>query len=902
MDENQDTRAQPLARTAALVRLDAGWQRIESFLCVAVLAAEIASLTLWVVLKGLSTDFAFENTAGLTCRRILTGAALAIAAHVATRRASLKVRRVAVSGGVVIGLVAARLWAHAGLHWSGNVFNWLQNSSSLMLVGGLRGLATRLTLWVALLGASLATSRARHIHVDVVVRYLPKALRGPSAIGGALVAALVCALGAVGFADYISIADFRATASRSCPEDPARMCDATASERLATVEQAIARDVFLLERQASLDVRAIPHVLAGDPYDGWLTAAEWNAWLDGADWTSHFDRSAVDALHMDMASPETTRAPQVSCPGTGDEARGLLARELTLVFPFGLAVLAIKFLIRALLALSRASAVGPDCEPAVSTPRAAKLGMSLAGLVVLALSIWGSVVAAGVVVLAILGTPLFAVLGGSAELLWLLHPDAAYRHLRFIAPTVLDERFADNPVVVTIPLFTFLGYVLAEARTPDRLVTASRTVLGWLPGGLAIVCVMASAIFTVLTGGSGVAIVAVGGLLYPALRKEGYSESFSLGLVTTGGSVGLLLPSLPLGAYAILAHLDLGEMFKAVLAPGLLVLVLLSAYAAHVASREGIAREAARLDTMASAIWDLKWEAGIFVLLLAGLATGLTTLDEAAAVVAFYVVVIEFFVYRDLSWKRDLLRIVGASMTLSGAIILILAMANALMNYVVDQQVPTKVLGVMTAIGIEHRWQFLIVMNVFLLLLGMLMEGFSAIFIAVPLILPFVAELGTRHPDEKMSPFQLGMIFVLNLEIAFCMPPLGLNLFLASSRFNRPVSGLYRAVLPFIGVLALGLVVVTYVPALTTVVTSKAVAAARLKAERERQPPRDAWMMECVQADSTNPQPCSRDDMMKYPGGQIPGDQPVTSDGNSAASPGADCDPDFGDCPKSATP
>src|SRR5580700_8465726 len=195
-------------------------------------------------------------------------------------------------------------------------------------------------------------------------------------------------------------------------------------------------------------------------------------------------------------------------------------------------------------------------------PRAVKIGVGIAGIVVLGIAIGGGLIAAGVVLLALLGTPLFAVMGGSSEILWMLHPDAAYHHLRFVAPTVLDERFADNPVVVTIPLFTFVGYVLAEARTPDRLVAAARTVLGWMPGGLAIVAVIASAVFTVLTGGSGVTIIAVGGLLYPALRMQGYSDKFSLGLVTTGGSVGLLLPSLPLMVYGLVSHTDLTLLFK----------------------------------------------------------------------------------------------------------------------------------------------------------------------------------------------------------------------------------------------------------------------------------------------------------------------------------------------------
>src|SRR5262249_8187568 len=200
---------------------------------------------------------------------------------------------------------------------------------------------------------------------------------------------------------------------------------------------------------------------------------------------------------------------------------------------------------------------------AESPGNGSRVGLGLGALAVALVSIVGSIVAGLVVLLALLGTPLFAVMGGSAEILWLLHPDAAYHHLRFLAPTVLDERFADSPILVTIPLFTFVGYVLAEAKTPDRLVAAARTVLGWMPGGLAIVAVIASAVFTVLTGGSGVTIIAIGGLLFPALRKQRYSDSFALGLVTTGGSVGLLPPySLPLLLYAPLAPAHLHQALQ----------------------------------------------------------------------------------------------------------------------------------------------------------------------------------------------------------------------------------------------------------------------------------------------------------------------------------------------------
>jgi tripartite ATP-independent transporter DctM subunit len=543
-----------------------------------------------------------------------------------------------------------------------------------------------------------------------------------------------------------------------------------------------------------------------------------------------------------------------------------------------------------------------------ASPRERLFGLAFASAVVTCVLVAGGVAAGVIAVLALLGTPLFATMAGSAELLWLTHADAAYRHLRFLAPTVLDERFADSPILVTVPLFTFAGYVLAEAKAPDRLVAAARALLGWMPGGLAIVAVVASAIFTVLSGGSGVTIIAIGGLLYPALRKAGYSENFSLGLVTTGGSVGLLLPySLPLLIYSLVAHVDYVEVFKAVLVPGLLVILLLAGYSAWVGMREKIPREPPRLTKISAALWDLKWELGIPVLLGGGLATGLTSIDESAGLVAFYTVTIEFFIYRDLSVKKDLVRIAKASMSLAGAIILILAMANALMNYAVDQHVPARVLDFMMAAGMRHMGQFLIVMNVFLLVLGMLMEGFSAILVGVPLILPFVAKLGTMNAAEKISPFQLAMIFLLNLEIAYSMPPLGLNLFISSFRFNRPVASLYRLVMPFVGILVVGLALVTYVPWFSNVAIAGDLAAARAKANKEGMAPRDAWMMECVQEDPTNPQPCTRADMAAFPEGRLAaptaaggGAGGTLDDTNPNGGIDAGCNPDFDDCSDAA--
>lgn len=344
-----------------LERVDAGWQRIEARLCAAVLVAEIASLTLWISLKGLSADFKpGENASGLVYRCFLTAAILGVATHFATRKQAARVYAIATTAAVVVGFALGRAWVHVGVTYAGNILNWLQNASSLMLIGGLRGLATRLTLWVALLGASLATSRGKHIHVDVLVRYVPVKLRVPTALAGQIAAAVVCLFGAIGFVDYISISVFRANATEPCADDKNKMCDTTAGEKAAAVEHALGGDFFLLGRQLTLDLRAFPKVLGGTPYDKWLTAGEWNTWLDGADWKAHFDATAVDALHMDASQPSATRMPQVAVPGTGEEARGLLVRELDFVFPFGLAIIALKFLLRIVLILQGRIDVDPD--------------------------------------------------------------------------------------------------------------------------------------------------------------------------------------------------------------------------------------------------------------------------------------------------------------------------------------------------------------------------------------------------------------------------------------------------------------------------------------------------------------------------------------------------------------
>lgn len=470
----------------------------------------------------------------------------------------------------------------------------------------------------------------------------------------------------------------------------------------------------------------------------------------------------------------------------------------------------------------------------------------------------GTLLALIVIVLALLGTPLFAIMGGGSELLWLTSDNAGLRFLRFIAPNVMDERFAGSPILVTIPLFTFTGYLMAESKAPDRIVRASSAFFGWMPGGLAIVCIVASAFFTTLTGGSGVTIVAIGGLLYPALRKQGYPDSYSLGLVTTGGSLGLLLPpSLPILVYALVAGIDFKAAFKAGIIPGVMIMVMLAVHAIYVGNKYKVPRSSLSAGEMAKALWLLKWELGVPVVILGGLGTGLTSLDESAAITAVYTLCIEVFIHKDLSLKKDLPRVAKASIALAGAIILILAMANALINFVIDQRIPALVLDYLLGLGLTQTWQFLVVLNIFLLVLGMLMEGFSAILVAVPLILPFAARF-------ELHPFHLAMMFLLNLEIAYCAPPLGLNLFISSFRFERPLVSLYRIVLPFTGILALGLLLVMYVPKIATVLVDADIQAAYASAEAKKESPREAWLLQCVQEDRSNPLPCTKADKEKW--------------------------------------
>lgn len=403
----------------------------------------------------------------------------------------------------------------------------------------------------------------------------------------------------------------------------------------------------------------------------------------------------------------------------------------------------------------------------------------------------------GCLLLALGGAPLFAVLGGIAIIAF------TGADIEPVAVIVELYRMASQPTLLAIPLFTFAGYLLAESGAPQRLVRVSHALFGWMPGGLAIVALLVCSFFTAFTGASGVTIVALGGLLYPILSRDGYPERFNLGLLTSSGSLGLLFPpSLPIILYAMIASVSVDQLFAAGILPGVLLILALGLFSARTASKHHVktipfnGREA--LAALREAIWELP----LPVVILVGIYGGFFTATEAASITAFYLVIVEVFVHRDLHITKDLPRITRESMVLVGGILVILGAALGLTNYLIDAEVPRAIFDTIRG-TLSSKWSFLIALNLFLLVVGALMDIFSAIIVVVPLILPIAQEFG-------VNPIHLGIIFLTNLEIGYSTPPVGLNLFISSFRFRKPVLTLYRAALPFIGIMLIALLIITY--------------------------------------------------------------------------------------------
>lgn len=407
----------------------------------------------------------------------------------------------------------------------------------------------------------------------------------------------------------------------------------------------------------------------------------------------------------------------------------------------------------------------------------------------------------GIFFTAILGTPIFIIMSLMALVLFF----ASGVELSAIAVEIY--RIASQPSILTIPLFTFAGYLMAESHSPKRLLRFAEAAFGWLPGGIAIVALIVCAFFTAFTGASGVTIIALGGLIFPILLKDGYDEKFSLGLITSTGSLGLLFPpSLPIILYGLVAKVDIDKLFKAGILPGVLLIVVLSAYSIFKGPKQTKKHEF-HLKELWASLRACFWEALLPVLVLVGIYGGFTTVTEAAAITALYIFIIEVFVYKDLKLTKDIPRIVVESSSMVGGILLILCCALGFTNYLVDEEVPMKILALMKTY-LNDKYSFLLFLNLFLLVVGCLMDIFSAIIVVVPLILPIAQDFG-------VDPIHLAIIFLTNLEIGYLTPPVGINLFLSSFRFKKPITELYRAVIPFIILLISCLLIITYIPKLT---------------------------------------------------------------------------------------
>lgn len=472
------------------------------------------------------------------------------------------------------------------------------------------------------------------------------------------------------------------------------------------------------------------------------------------------------------------------------------------------------------------------------------------------------------ILFALLGAPLFSFFGGLA---------LYYYYQTGLNPiAILSEyyKLASQPVLMTIPLFTFAGYLLAESKAPTRIVNIAKSFLGWMPGGLAIVTIFSCAFFTAFTGASGVTIIALGGLMYPILMKDNYSDKFSMGLVTCCGSLGLLFPpSLPIILYGLIGGANIDRLFVAGILPGIVLVAILSLYSSFNAVKSqtkytknslgqnitkifvsyGIAFLAgglimgalygfyrgcllifpamtmptllaillvlgliiivlgykkwprhAALKALREAIWELPMP----ILILVGIYGGFITVSEAASVTAFYVLIVEVFIYKDIKIFTDVPRIIRESMLLVGGILIILGVAMGLTNYLIDQGVPDQIFN-WVSLYMKSKYTFLIALNLFLLVVGCLMDIFSAIIVVVPIIFPIALRYG-------VDPIHLAIIFLTNLEIGYLTPPVGLNLFISSFRFKRPVFELYRISIPYLILLLVALIIITYVPWLST--------------------------------------------------------------------------------------
>lgn len=405
------------------------------------------------------------------------------------------------------------------------------------------------------------------------------------------------------------------------------------------------------------------------------------------------------------------------------------------------------------------------------------------------------------VLLAVFGAPLFAVIATSA-MLGFQREDTDLMNMSLEILSI-----ADLPFLAAIPLFTFAGYLLSESDAPKRLVRLTGALLGWMPGGLAIVCLSACAFFTAFTGASGVTIIALGAILYPALKHDGYPDKFNLGLVTSSGSLGLLFaPSLPLILYGVVAEVSIDDLFLAGIIPGLIMLAMLSGYSLWVNRQNRRPLGSFSFTELGAALRESLWELPLPFVVLGGIYSGFFAVSEAAAITALYVLIVEVFVLREIK-LRHLPEIMRSSMVLVGGILLILGVSLASTNYMIGAGVPQLLFEYVAGL-VTSQTTFLLLLLVFLLILGAILDIFSAIVLVVPLILPIAA-------GYEVHPVHLGIVFLAAMQLGYLTPPVGLNLFIASYRFDKPIMHVYTATFPFLLILLLSVILITFWPDLS---------------------------------------------------------------------------------------
>ncbi|MCI0651482.1 MAG: TRAP transporter large permease subunit [Planctomycetes bacterium] len=406
-----------------------------------------------------------------------------------------------------------------------------------------------------------------------------------------------------------------------------------------------------------------------------------------------------------------------------------------------------------------------------------------------------------VLALTLAGVPLFAVMALSA--IFAQAPQGG--DLQGIV--ISFYQIAETPLLTTLPLFAFAGYLLADSAAPRRLLRVSNAFLGWLPGGLSVVAIWTCAVVTAMTGASGVTIVAAGGLLVPALVAHGYSEKFALGIVTAGGTVGLVFPpGLPVILYGVVSEAPIEDLFRGGALPGVLVLAALSGYALFRSYRLGMRGDRFSIAEIGGALREAIWEVPLPFLVIGGIYTGMISVSEAAVVAALYVTVVEIAIYREVKISR-VPSIARECAVTVGGVLIILGMTLAVTSYVIDAELPQRLFEQVRDL-MTSKAAFLLALNLFLLGLGCVLDIFSAIILIVPMLLP----LAERY---EVDPIHLGVVFLINMAIGYATPPVGLNLFIASVRFDKPVLMLYRAALPFCAVMVLALFAITYAPQLT---------------------------------------------------------------------------------------